>query len=534
MQPRPDHTHQPTPSARSRRPSASDRLESLEAAVVVARRQVEALPRLSELLLARSADEREAISRRMQTAASWIESIARELKENEGSLLPRSAKRRCAELYTEAEVIRSHISSRVERMGSSWNSISGCPESIPQLPPSELRELSDDMVQLRQLFWERLYAFPMVAEQRLETLQRCVQGELKPGPVFFVRRSDSRLQDDLLAEARAVINGRESSQALPKAPVVTTVDETLARKLARLPLLPEDALTLSTELQAKAAALRELLARPGESQSELDGEIMSLESDLGDRGSVPVRIAELLEARNRYLTLKTYIFTANIGLAEQAASELSSKRSSHDSDDIHQAARFGLLKAVERWDSAVGTTFSTLARWWIEEAVRHECRNARAEVKIPGHALQCFHALLRLTDSELRSLKAEDATKAFGVQTKTFYGVRTIALGIRRLNDSLPAMNDEQELGSAIADHRTSEVEQQRNAREAGELTGVLMTRLSERDRRVLRLRFGLEPGESGPLTLQEVADRLGLTKERVRQISSRALALMREDDRVN
>lgn len=534
MFPRNQHAPQAPRTGQSRIPLASERLESLEAAMVVARRHLETLPKLSTVLLARTAAERALIEQEVDAAASWVASTTKELTENEKKLSPRSEKLRSSALRTEAEALQAIVRERAERMRAAWGARACCPDTVPKLSASDLRQLSNDMTALRQEFWARLYSFPGIARKRMLTLRRCLAGELKPASAFYTKRSDPRHPRDLLAESVAVLEQHGLREGSPGKQDTARYDSRLGAALARLPSLPERALEASTELQAKAATLEKLYGLPSSDAGRTEAEVAALEAHLGDRTAVHQRMLELIEARDRYLTLKTYIFASNIGFADKLAKELVSRPSASYRDDIHQASRLGLLKAVERWDPDVGSTFATLAKWWIEEMARSERRNATADIKMPDHALRLLHALRRLADGDLRSLDADTAAQSFGVEPTTFLGVRTVAIGIKRLNDFLGASNKQRELGAAIADHRTSEAEQQREAQEAKELTTVLMRRLSSRERDILCLRFGLNGSDEGPMPLREIADRFGITRERARQICAQALSVLRQDSRIN
>lgn len=503
--------------------------------MVIARRQTEEIPKLSELILARTAAEQRVLRLKVNTTQEWIEAAVKELTEWEGALLPRSAQARCSELRLEAEQLAAFVSDRAARMAASWSAPGGCPERVTRLPLQELRALSNDMTELRQQFWNRLYSFPGAARERVLAIRRCLAGELKTRSAFFTKRSDSRSDASLIKAGARVLAENGLEIAAPGMPEVLCYNPKLGTALAGLPSLPEHALEASTELQRKARVFADLTGRPASALSALTAEIEALEADLGEGGRLlSERIAEMVDARDRYLTLKTYMYTANIGLAELSAKQAATRQCTHFRDDVRQAARMGLLKAVERWDPAVGSTFSTLAKWWIDDSTADESRSARAEVKIPDHALRCFHALLQLPDDDIRRLDEHTAAARFNVEPRTFVSVRRVALGVKRLNDTVASTGEERELGSAVADYRRSEAEQEREALEAKELTRVLMQRLSSRDREVLRLRFGLGEQGEGPMTAREIGERLGITASRVRQITERSLAFLREDHRLN
>ena len=201
--------------------------------------------------------------------------------------------------------------------------------------------------------------------------------------------------------------------------------------------------------------------------------------------------------------------------------------------DLVQEGNLGLMKAVEKFRYSKGFKFSTYATWWIRQAITRAIADQGRTIRIPVHMHETINRVLktsrRLMQEISRDPTAEELGQAVGMPPDR---VREI-LKIHQDPISLETPIGEEEdshLGDFIEDHKAvapSDAASQRLLRE--QLNSVLNT-LSKRERRVLQLRYGLEDGR--PRTLEEVGREFSVTRERIRQIETKALRKLRHPSR--
>jgi RNA polymerase primary sigma factor len=314
----------------------------------------------------------------------------------------------------------------------------------------------------------------------------------------------------------AIVAEKEAPAAREERATVGTADPVrmYLKEIGKVPLLtgPQE-VDLAQRIEAglvAAAKVADLEDRYGDTALIPDAQLVRLEASVAD-GLQAKR--SLIEANLRLVVsiAKRYLGRGMLFL------------------DLIQEGNLGLIRAVEKFDYTKGFKFSTYATWWIRQAITRAIADQARTIRIPVHMVETINKVLRVQRQMLQELGREPTVEELAVKVGlTAARVREIQrLALEPVSLETPVgEEDESHLGDFIEDQQAVAPADAAARALLNEAVGEALEELTDRERKIVRLRFGLEDGQAR--TLEEVGKEFGVTRERIRQIESKTLAKLR------
>lgn len=297
------------------------------------------------------------------------------------------------------------------------------------------------------------------------------------------------------------------------------------REIGKISLLSSaEELELAQQIVANRDELRELHDRRDVLQAQQKENGVLTDEEKEELNTLSSRITKMSRPKDK-------MAEANMRLVVSIAKRYSGR--GLDFLDLIQEGNTGLLRAVEKFDPDKGFKFSTYATWWIRQAITRAIADQARTIRIPVHMVETINKLLRTQRSMTQELNREptieELARKLEMEPEKVEYVIKIKQDITSLDAGVGRDGEDEDsvLADFIEDEDGTTPEESATAQLLKEQVQAILSTLSDREQKIVKMRFGLENGKSH--TLEEVGQEFAVTRERIRQIEAKALAKLRK-----